>query len=693
MLIKNYSEANCSVKTFCRMCSYRCPIVVVIEQGKIKKIIGNKEHPFNKGKLCVKGRAILDLVYSPVRILKPLKKVGERWQEIDLEVALQEISQKMLSIKEKYGAKSIGVWKGESVDSTHSHICSRFAFAFGTPNIFSNDTLCAVSKHAAVKSVLGSYPTPDFHNAKCIVIWGANPLASHFPLYNKIKEARDRGAKVLLIDPRKNSFAKFADMYFPIKPATDGALALGIINIIIEHKWYDQAFVKEHTKGFEELAQYARKFNPRYVAEETGISQDDIYKISKTIAESAPQVTYRVGVGPEHHDNGFNNIRAIACIGALCGCTDRPGGDMLEEPPAFNSLLADLQGTIKKLRPIGADEYPVFYDNRLEGHSIMAMDAMLENEPYPLRGLILTGGNPVLTNPNADKVEKALKSLDLFVVRDLFMTDTAKLADYVLPAASFLERSEVIRGGMPQTISVTKKVLEFDSCQNEYQFWSSLAKKVGIGQYFPWKDEDELNRWIIKPLGLSLEELAQKPEGYMYKAYKYEKYHENGFNTPSGKVEFSSDYLAKYGYEKLPVYRPAHYLSGKNKGQYKFILITGARQSRFNHSCYHHIPRFKKAVPWPLLEIHPEDAASLQLADGDLVEVTSAKGSLKIRVSIVGQDEILQGFLQITHGFDEVNVNRITPDNILDPVSGFPAVKSVLVNVTKIPEDTGCHRV
>ena len=156
-------------------------------------------------------------------------------------------------------------------------------------------------------------------------------------------------------------------------------------------------------------------------------------------------------------------------------------------------------------------------------------------------------------------------------------------------------------------------------------------------------------------------------------------------------MEFTSDYLGKYGYEKLPVYRPAHYLSGKNKGQYKFILITGARQSKFNHSCYHHIPRFKKAVPWPLLEIHPEDAASLQLADGDLVEVTSAKGSLKIRVSIVGQDNILRGFLQITHGFDEVNVNRITLDDILDPVSGFPAVKSVPVNVTKISEDTGCH--
>ena len=182
-----------------------------------------------------------------------------------------------------------------------------------------------------------------------------------------------------------------------------------------------------------------------------------------------------------------------------------------------------------KEKPIGAEEYPVFYNHRREGHSIRAMDAMLENEPYPLRGLILTGANPVLTNPNANKVERALKSLDLFVVRDLFMTDTARLADYVLPAASFLERSELIRGGRPQSISLTKKVLEFDSCQNEYQFWSSLAKKVGIGQYFPWKDEDELNSWIIKPLGLSLEELAQKAEGHIYKAYNYEKFHENGF--------------------------------------------------------------------------------------------------------------------------------------------------------------------
>ncbi|MFY9140770.1 MAG: molybdopterin-dependent oxidoreductase [Thermacetogeniaceae bacterium] len=693
MLIKNYSEANCSVKTFCRMCSYRCPIVVYIEQGKIKKITGDKDHPVTKGRLCVKGSAILDLVYSPARLLKPLKKVGERWQEIDLEIALQEISQKILSIKEKYGAKSIGVWKGESLDPTQSDICRRFAFAFGTPNIFSNDTVCAVSKQAAIKSVIGGYPTPDFQAAKCIVVWGANPRASHFPLYNEIKDARKRGAKVLLIDPRKSSFAKIADLYFPIKPGTDGALAWGIINIIIENKWYDQAFVEEHTIGFEELAQYARKFNLRYVAEETGISQDDIYKISKTIAESAPHVTYRVGVGPEQHDNGFNNIRAIACIGALCGCTDRPGGDRLEEPPALNSLVADVRGNVEKEKPIGAEEYPVFYDHRWEGRSIKAMDAMLENDPYPLRGLILTGANPVITNPNSDKVEKALKSLDLFVVRDLFMTETAKLADYVLPAASFLERSELIRGVMPQTISLTKKVLEFDSCQNEYQFWSSLAKKVGIGQHFPWKDEDELNRWIIEPLGLSLEELAQKAEGYIYKAYNYEKFYKNGFNTPSGKVEFTSDYLAKYGYEKLPVYRPAHYLSGKNKAHYKFILITGAREARFNNSCYHNIPRLKKAVPMPLLEIHPADAANLQLADGDLVEVTSAKGSLNIRVSIVEQDEILRGFLQITHGFDEVNVNRITPDDILDPVIGFPALKSVPVNVTKIPEDAGCHQL
>jgi formate dehydrogenase (coenzyme F420) alpha subunit len=677
---------NTHTKTFCRMCSHHCAIEVVMEkEGKIKEIKGNVQHPFNEGRLCVKGRAILDLIYSPKRLLKPLKKVGNQWQEIELDMALHEISQKMQVIKDRDGAKSIGIWKGEAIGGEQQRDLSRrFALAFGTPNMFSNDTLCAVSKKAAIRSVIGTYPTPDFLNAKCIVVWGSNPLAAQFPLSHKIIEARKRGAKVILIDPRKSGFAKHADFYCPIVPATDGALALGIINGIIENNWYDVDFVGKHTVGFLELADYARQFTLDYVEAETGINRDDIYKISKIIAESAPEATYMVGVGLEHHDNGFNNIRAIACIGGLCGCTDRPGGDMLPEKANLNSLTLGLEDILKEEKPIGAEEFPVFYDNHQEGHTIRAMEAILKGQPYPLRGLILTGANPVLTNPNAKRVKKALKSLDLLVVRDLFMTDTAKLADYVLPAASFLERSEIISDGMLQSISLTKKVLEFPLCQDEYQFWHGLAEKLGIAQYFSWKDEEELNRWRIEPLGLSLEELAAKPEGYSYKDYRYEKFKTHGFATPSGKVEFVSDYLEGYGYERLPVYKQAKYLGQKGKGQYDFVLITGARLSRFNHSCYQHIPQFKKVVPRPMVEIHPQDASTLGISHGDWVEVTSATGSLQIMASVVGPEEILPGFLQITHGFEEYNVNTITLDDVIDPVSGFPAVKSVPVKITRL---------
>lgn len=686
MLVKKENELDRRIKTFCRMCSYRCPIVVHLEEGKIKRVVGDKDYQSTKGRLCVKGNAIMDLVYSPERILCPLKKVDGKWRKIDLDVALHEISQRLLSIKEKEGARSIGVWKGESLDQTQGNIYRRFALTFGTPNIFSHDTLCAVSKQAAIKSVTGSYLSPDFENAKCIVLWGCNPLASHFPLHNRIKEAKKRGAKVVLIDPLKNSFSKFADMYVPIKPATDGALALGIINIIIKNKWYDQSYIEDYTLGFKELAQYARTFTLDYVSNETGLGKVDINEISRLIAENSPHTTYRVGVGPEHHDNGYNNIRAIASIGALCGCTDRPGGDRIEVRPALNSLCDDLQGNGCMMGPIGSEDYPVFYSNRPEGHSISAMDAMLEGKPYPLRGLILTGANPALTNPNANKVQKALGSLDLFVVRDLFMTETARLADYFLPAASFLERSEIIYGANPQSIALTRKVIELESCQSEYQFWSSLAKNVGLGQHFPWENEDELNGWIIEPLGLNLTELAQMPEGYSYKAYEYEKFRESGFATPSGKIEFYSGCLKDLGYDGLPAYRRPDYMETNHKDKYKFVLISGARQSRFNHSCYHNLPKFKKAVPWPVMEIHPEDAALLKIADGDLIEVASVKGSLKIRTSIVDRENILRGFLQIPHGFSEANVNVITPDDVIDPVSGFPAVKSVPVNITKLPE-------
>lgn len=672
------------IKTHCRMCSYHCGIDVHISNGAIDKISGCKENPFSEGKLCIKGGAIKDTVFSPERLLKPLKRKGSKWQEVSLQDALDEIAHKIKEIIKQYGAEGLSVWKGESLGSGQQRdLAHRFAQALGTPNILSNDTLCAVSKKAAIKSVLGSYPMPDIENARSIIIWGANPLASHFPLAQKIIKARKNGLKVVLIDPRQSTFIKHTDHYIALKPASDGALALGVINLLIKNNWYDKTFTEEHALGFSELAEYAGQFTADRVEEETGVSPENLQLLAEIIAKSAPASAFMVGVGPEHQDNGFNNIRAIASIFALCGCIDRKGGNLLPEKAGLNSAGPDPERTLTA-EPIGKDIYPVFHDNHGEAHTCMAMDTMLDGKPYPLRGLILSGANPVLTNPDTRKVKKALSSLDLFVVRDLFMTETARLAHYVLPAASFLERSEVIANGEPQTIAVTQKVFSTEDCIDEYSFFRGVLERTGLSEHFPWEGSQDLNRWILEPIGLSYEELASSPQGYQYKPYQYEKFQDTGFQTPSGKIEFTSDYLKKLGYHELPRYEPPAYTftSADNSQSYdakQFIMMTGARQVRFNHSCYHNIPKLSKAVPEPLLEINVEDAESLGIKDGDLVTVISELGSMTIKAIVKGSKSIIRGVVQVPHGFDNGNISEIIPDYTRDQVSGFPALKSVPV--------------
>ncbi len=296
----------------------------------------------------------------------------------------------------------------------------------------------------------------------------------------------------------------------------------------------------------------------------------------------------------------------------------------------------------------------------------------------------MTAANPALTNPNSLKVRAALESLDLFVVRDLFMTETARLADYVLPAASFLEREELHYHAMFQVVTLTEELLSLPDCQSEYQFWHDLAHRLGAGKYFPWENEEQLTRWILEPSGISWEDLRAHPEGIVYKPVRHCKWKEEPFNTPSGKIEFTSQYLKDLGYEELPEYiRPA-YKSASNS-EYPYVLITGARKLLYYHSRFRNIKRFRTAIPAAEVEMHPRDAAEIGVADDDMVKVTSRIGSLEIKVKIMAPVEILPGNLQITHGWKETNVNLITHDDRFDPISGFPLMKAIEVRVEKVP--------
>ena len=673
-----------TVQTLCRMCDDRCAINVYLEDGKIVDIDGYKEHPWNRGRLCVKARAAVDMVYHPERLLKPLKRTKRGFEEIPLQQALDEIAERLLAIKDKHGARSISIWKGEAIGfAQEEDMARRFVHALGSPNYFSNDSMCYNGRYFGYRLVEGSWPVPDYENSRCVVLWGANPPHAHPNMTQMIMRARKAGAKLIVVDPRMSAIARQADLHADLKPGTDGALALGLIQQLIETQGYDREFVEHYTVGFTELAEYAKAFSPERVEEQTGVAAAVVRELARTMAAAAPRVAVYVGNGPEHHENGINNIRAVACLDAILGALDREGGNRLVEGFKANHLTLYDEIPLEHLGPIGADRFPVLYGFRQECHTMTGINTILSGEPYPIRAMILTAANPALTNPNTLKVREALDSLDLFVVRDLFMTPTAELADYVLPAASFLERVELHTHAKYQVVTMTRNILKFPDVQDEYQFWHDLAHRLGIGEYFPWEDETELTRWILEPTDISLERAAAHPEGIEYTPIRYRKWEKEPFNTPSGKVEFSSQYLKDLGYPALPEYKPPAYLESPDP-EYPFVLITGARKLIYYHSRFRNIKRFRTAIPGPEVELHPEDAAALGVADGDSIRITSRIGSVEVPAKIKSAVEILPGTLQMTHGWKEANVNLLTHDDRFDPISGFPLMKAVEVRVEKV---------
>ncbi len=675
-------------KTLCRQCDDRCGIEVHLEDGRIVDIRPNKDHPWNRGRLCVKARAAIDMVYHPDRILMPLKRTESGWQEIPLDQALDEIAARLTGIAERHGRRSVSVWKGEAVGFMQQEdVARRFIHAFGSPNYLSNDSACWTSGHIAYSLVDGAWPVPDFEHADCIVVWGTNPVASHPNVNQLITIARRKGAPLIVVDPRLSESARRADLHVPVRPGTDGALAWGLVHLFVENGTYDREFIERHTVGFAQVAEYARAFTPEFVEKETGVAAATVRAMAQMMAAAAPRVTIYVDSGLEHHENGVNNIRAVAMLDAFLGSLDVEGGNRLFDDPPLQGLTLYEELPLRDLGPLGADRFPVLYDFRQECHTMTGLAAILDDDPYPLRAMIVTAANPVMTNPNTTRMVKALEALDLLVVRDLFMTETAELADYVLPAASFLERAELHVHTKYQLLNLTQRVIGWPDVQDEYAFWHDLAVRLGIGEYFPWEDETALDRWLLEGSGITLEQLAAHPEGFPYAPMRTRRWEEGALATPSGKVEFTCRYLKDLGYDELPVYRSPAYLAEPDPA-YPFVLMTGARKLVYLASRFRNIARFRTAVPGPEVEMHPDDAAAVGVADGDTVRITSRIGSLEIRVKVMARNEILPGVLQITHGWREANVNLITHDDRFDPVSGFPLMKSMTVRLEKVADET-----
>ena len=676
-------------KTCCRMCGMLCGIDVHVEDGKVVEIEGNKEYLANRGRICIKGSSGLTQLYNKDRLKKPLKKTENGFVEIELEQAMDEIAQKIKQIQNESGTQAIGVWKGEGTGfSQQEELARRFAHAIKTPNYFSNDTQCYAGRYISYNLVYGTWPAADFRNTKLAVIWGTNAPASHSYWVQDINESRNNGAKLVVIDTMYTEMARIADIYIQIKPGTDSALAWGIIHQLINNDIIDMNFINTYTHGFEELKEYASKFTYEYVYEYTGVTKEQIDSIIDLYREAVPNVTSWCGTGLEHQTNGVNNVRSVAYIDSLIGAIDVPGGMVTLDGFGASHLPIELDEKLVDLA-IGKKEYPVLYGMRGECHTLLLMDQILSEKPYPFKGMLMTAANPVLTNANSKKVLEALSKLDLLVVKDLYLTETAQLADYVIPAASYLERSELQYNGINQTVKLTEKVVDL-GLQNEYDFFKGLADRLDVSELIPWKNEYELNKWLLEPTGMTIEELAEYRDGYQFKPLTYgkiQKSHAKGlkvFNTPTGKIEFSSEYLKDLGYGPLAKFSSEPEYIDNPKEEYPLLLMTGARKVMFFHGRYRNIAQINKVMPKGLVEIHPQDALKLNISDGELVRVVTENGSIEINVKIVDEKEIAPESIQITHGFKKANVNVLVGDGSRDPISGFPALKSVQARIEKI---------
>jgi anaerobic selenocysteine-containing dehydrogenase len=678
---------NGVVKTLCRMCSNRCSIAVHIRQGRMQDITPLAGNPANRGRMCPRGKASLDVFYHPDRIRKPLKRQPDgAFIEISREQALDEIAQKMRGIKDRLGARSMGLWKGEAVGFLQQEeYARRFAHAFGTPNYFSNDSACFNGRFLGHHLVTGFWnPFPYYAEADLILLFGTNPPVCHPPFMAEFADAKTHGANLVVIDPRLNPVACYADIFAQPLPGTDGALAWGLIRYLVNAGEYDHTIVEQYSLGFEAVAEYAHKFTPEFVENETGVFAHVVVDIAKLIIQNRPKVSYYMGAGLEHHDNGVDNIRAMVVLSCLTGGLDIPCGLGWPENMPRNTLTLYDQLPLEIEKPIGADRFPALYDIRKECHSMTAMEYMLGRGEYPLKGLIVTGANPAVTNPNTAKVEEALKSLDLLVVNDLFMTQTAQLAHYVLPATSFLERSEIHIDPKYQRVFLTNKVVDVPGIEDGYSLWRDLALRLGFGErYFPWEDETRVNAYILEPSGITLEDLEAHPEGIQYSPLTFHKHLSRPLPTPSGKLEFTSAYLEKLGYAAVPKYVRPYHLRHKSE-KYPLLLTSGARKTLFYQSRHQNLKKFRKLHPKAEVEIHPEDAAALEIENGEQVRIVSEIGELTVAANVVHKAELRRGVVEMYHGWEEWRINFTTFDLVNDPISGFPLLKGVPVRIEKV---------
>jgi cysteine desulfurase NifS len=724
------AEANTLIERdgLCGICPAGCWVTVALEDGSIKSV-RPQDDPM--GMICTNGVHSAEIVHDPDRLRYPMRRSGPKgtheFERISWDEAFDIIVEKLQGLKEEHGPESTAIYTGRGSfelalcdvfqpDGVAISSASSVLFPFGSPNTLGVGALCYVSfAMIAPHSTLGEYyhtMDHDIENAELIVVWGANPATDSPPLaHEQIKRAVLRGAEVICIDPQRNHTAREVGAeWIPVRPGTDGALALGMINVLIEEELYDEAFVKDWTLGFDELAQYVQHFRPEVVEDITGVPAETVVNLARRLARArgACPVMY---TGLEYSDSGVQAIRAVFTLWALAGQLDVPGG--LNIRMRENQFPINRSGLVANPNPkkaLGRDRFPVYSMYRGESHAIALPDSVLKGEPYKVRGLIILGGSIITAWPNPSVWRETLGALDFMVSINRHHTADSAYADIVLPATTMYEITSYMTYG--PIFKIREKMLEpVGEARNDFLILAELASRLGYGHLYP-QTEEALLRRVLHGSGFTLEDVitaggAVQVPTVMTQYKKWEKGGlredgEPGFSTPSGKFEIASSILEEHGYDALPVYtepgegplaQPALAES------YPLVFNSGARIFADFRSQHHGVVGLNRKARVPLVTMNTSDAAQRGIEDGDWAWVATPRGRVKYRARVT--DDIAAGAIDANMGgggplgpqeWQDCNVNDLTDLNRYDPISGFPVYKALLCDVVKAEDSNGAGR-
>ncbi|TAK31852.1 MAG: molybdopterin oxidoreductase [Chloroflexota bacterium] len=703
-------------KTSCALCPAACGVEVHVVGGKVTKVQGDRESPIGRGKVCPKVAGAVDLHYHKDRLNYPLKRIGKRgeshWQRISWTEAIGEIAEKLASIRDRFGPEAL-VYLGGTYRPPGDWAAWRFCNLFGSPNIFGQGKNCGQAEFVAEWAVygretIGNMPVPGL--TKCVVLWGVNLPESRHLWWQPMLKAKKAGVKFIVVDPRYTETAAEADIWLQLRPSTDGALALGMLHVIVEEELYDKAFVEQWCLGFDEIRRCVADYPLEKVAKITNVPAEKIAEAARLYAKDKPSIL-SFGVAACHLGSGAAKSAVLgkSLLRAITGNLDIPGGHV------FNEGLKELRWPqelywdylvshpLRKHDNVSADEFPaasvksyaLFREamSKIYPHGCMASQymrwvsptllwpAILEGKPYPIRAVITQSGNPLVTLAGSRAMRDALvdDKLELHVGMDLFMSPTIQLADYVLPAADFMERPDIrLRWGLAdEWVCGEQTVAPLYERRDDYQLWRDLGVRLGQEGYWPDMLEGMLDRFL-EPTGQTFGDFVARKDFYQMRPPRPGKYKEQGFATFSGKVELVPSILAKLGYDPLPTYEEPPQSPYRTKDlakEYPLILISGSRVRWFTHSTLRQIPRLRRKHPDPILEINPDTAGKLGITDGDWVFVETTVGRVKQKARLTAgiSPEVVHadGYWWFPEkpaeeptlfGVWESNINSIIPD-------------------------------